>query len=156
MKEKLKDLLDECKNIINKIINQEIESFEIKDLIKNNRVNTEKIKHIEKGIYFFYNEENKIVYIGQGGVNNKTQLKKRVLQELRNYTKTINGNNGATLSKNIQSFDKIVFDTDIKFREHIKDWKIKILNFEDLNLHMDIIESLCIELYQPIYNIKGK
>ena len=76
MEEKLKDLLDECKNIINKIINQEIESFEIGDLIKNNKSTSKKIKHIKKGIYFFYNKEDEIVYIGQGGVNNETQLKK--------------------------------------------------------------------------------
>ena len=155
MKKKLNNLFNQCEMIIYKIIDNKIESFNINDMIINNKVSSKNIKHIEKGIYLFSNDENQIVYIGQGGVQTSTPLKKRILQELKNYKKTNYGNNGATLAKNIQSVDKINFDSDDEFRKHINKWKIEILDSTELDIHIDILESICIELYNPKYNIKG-
>ncbi len=156
MKNKLNKLFEECKIIICKIIDEEIESFNISDIVINNKISSKKIKHIQKGLYLFYNNASQIVYIGQGGAQTSTPLKNRILQELKNYNKTDNGNNGATLSKNIQTVDHIKFDSHDDFRSHIKGWKIKILDSLRFDIHIDIIESICIELYSPKYNIKGK
>jgi excinuclease UvrABC nuclease subunit len=156
MKNKLTDILKECETIICKIIDNEIQSFNINALIKGKKVSSSDIEHIKKGIYLFSDDDNNIVYIGQGGVQPSTPLKKRILQELKNYQKTDNGNNGATLSKNIQSKDKINFDSTDNFIKHINNWKIKILDCNKMNIHIDILESICIELYNPKYNIKGK
>ena len=156
MKEKLSNLFKQCEIIICKIIDNEIESFNINTIVKNNKVSSNNFKHIKKGIYLFYNDRNQIVYVGQGGMGASTPLKDRIMQELRNYQKTDKGSNGATLSKNMQSRDNIKFTFHDDFREHIINWKIKILDCNELDIHIDILESICIELYNPIYNIKGK
>ena len=156
MKKKLNSLLKESEIIICKIIDNEIQSFNINSLIKDKKVNSKDIKHIQKGIYLFSDDEDNIVYIGQGGVSTSTPLKNRILQELRNYQKTVKGSNGATLSKNIQTNDNIEFDSTDKFREYINNWKIKILDSSEFNIHIDILESICIGIYNPKYNIKGK
>lgn len=153
---KLKDICEKSNTTISKIINNKIESFMINKIIVNGKSTAKVIKHIEKGIYLFFNNEDIVVYIGQGGAGKSTLLKERILQELRNYKKNDNGNNGGTLSKNIQSVDKINFDKDEQFKNYIKDWKMKILNTSEVDIHIDILESICIELYNPKYNIKGK
>lgn len=150
MKNKLCKILKESEKMVCRIINNNIETVYIEKIIKD-----KDFPDIKKGIYLVCDDKDEIVYIGQGGTSRSTELKKRILQELRNFKKTDKGNNGGTLSKNIQSKDDVEFKNDSEFKEYINKWKIKILNCDELDIHIDIIESLCIELYKPIYNIKG-
>jgi len=154
MQNKLKDILETSKMFIQKLISDEIETFNIEDLLGKKRNNSTKIKHIKKGIYFFYNDNNKIVYIGQGG-DSKTDLNRRILQELRCFKKTENGNNGGTISKNIMDSENESFDED-SFKKYISKWKLKILDLKNCKININIIEAICIELYKPKYNIMGK
>jgi len=107
-----------------------------------------------QGIYAFIDEHGVIRYIGQGG-SGSTSLKDRIGQELRLFKKTEKGNNAGTLSKNIQEIDNQSFNNQNEFKQYISQWKIKILHSDSFDVHIDLLESLLIELIKPRYNKKG-
>ena len=147
IEEKKQNILKDCEYFLNKVIE------DVK--LKNNFYTLDKFKRTKdigkiKGIYFFIQNEN-IVYIGQG-----VKLRERILQELRLYRKTSKGNNGGTLSKNIQSEENQTFDEQKDYEKFIKLWKLYIIDINTFKINIDILESLLIELYVPKYNLKGK
>ena len=155
----------ECLSVTEEIslqIGKRFEKFTISEMVldengvpNNNKKNN--FKSINEtgdiGVYAFEDPNAVIRYIGQGGRGRKTPLKSRISQELRLFEKTKNGNNGGTLSKNIQEIDSIEFNTKLEWQTFISTWKIRVISQSNWNISINVIEAFLIEVIDPRYNL---
>lgn len=105
------------------------------------------------GIYVFESSTGELVYVGQGGRKESTSLNDRILQELRLYKKTQNGNNGGTISKNIQSIDEISFNSKDEWFRFLSNYRLRILHSDSWDVSINLIEAFVMEAVKPKYNI---
>lgn len=116
-----------------------------------------RLAHLGKtGFYAFVDEKGQYCYIGQGGAGSSTSLKGRLGQELRLYKKTENGNNGGTLSKNIQELCGLSFIQDAEFKKYISGWSLRIIHSARFEVAIELIEAFAIELLRPSLNKIGR
>lgn len=108
------------------------------------------------GVYAFVDEKGEYCYIGQGGARPSTTLKSRIGQELRLYRKTERGNNGGTLSKNIQELRGLSFAHDAEFKKYVSGWSLRIIHSAQFEVAIELIEAFAIELFRPSLNKSGR
>ncbi|EPM4288781.1 hypothetical protein ACTJ28_004580 [Vibrio alginolyticus] len=105
------------------------------------------------GIYVLESPSGELVYVGQGGRKESTSLNDRILQELRLYKKIPNGNNGGTISKNIQSVDGILFDSKEEWFRYLSSYRLRILHSDNWDVSINLIEAFVMEVIKPKYNL---
>jgi hypothetical protein len=105
------------------------------------------------GIYVFKNPFGTVSYVGKGGGGNNTVLKTRISQELRLYRQSTNGNNGGTLSKNIQDIDKCTFNDESEWKTYIAKWNLIVIDQRNWSVSINLIEAFAIQVFDPKYNV---
>lgn len=127
--------------------------FENENQLPRKRIKLKSYALRRKGLYAFIVQDGEICYIGQGGEGASTRLSARILQELRLYKET---STGGTFSKNLQEIDRVQFDTQDAFREHIAGWKMRILHADDFSASTEFIEAFLIRLFDPRLNKRAR
>ena len=162
MMEICRKLNEACNSAFEEVLSQSGERVESLDLSKvlfkgNDSLVTGRlslgIKLNKTGIYILESPTGELVYVGQGGKQKSTSLNDRILQELRLYSKSLNGSNAGTISKNIQQIDDIKFESEEQWRRFISNYKLKILHSESWEVSINLIEAFIMEAIKPKYNI---
>ncbi len=108
-----------------------------------------------KGVYFFLDENDNVIYVGQGGGGKTTTFKARILQELRISKKTTTARSTGALCENIHKKHKEkgfkTFSSQEDFAKHIRNWKVRVLPVEGTSSFLDLVEEFFISIYKP-YN----
>ena len=141
--------------IINRVLfkNIEKEIINLRCSQSNNSLQKCMLKN-KTGVYIFI-LNNKPIYIGVAGTGNSDDLRDRINAEVRTFP----SNNNATLSKNIQDIDKLLFGKEITEQDSldlIKNSILLVLNIgnmtEENKVKSKSLETVLIALFKPIYN----
>lgn len=166
----VENLADDVKSIIVNLYSDKSEycTFPVSDIRKSLELNKKVIKHnrydflddtkSKTGVYIFINSESVPVYIGKGGVGEKDDLKRRIINECKLNPEE---DSGAIPSKNIKKHFLLLNmpKTESEIIAILNSWKVICIpigdKVENNKAMATYLESLLILIYKPKFNLQG-